>query len=34
MVSCMAPNTDVALAIGPTVSVPLYCLAGYYLNLE
>ena len=30
----MAPSTDVALSIGPTVAVPLYVLAGYYINLE
>jgi len=33
LISCLSPNATFALAVGPTVSVPLFCLSGFYVNL-
>ena len=30
----MSPNTDVALAVGPTISGPLFNMTGFFLNLS
>ncbi len=32
MLSCLSPNLTVALAIGPTIFVPLLNVGGLYMN--
>lgn len=34
IISCASPNLSVALAVGPTVTIPLMNVGGFYQNIE